>query len=304
MLSEDIARYVELQRSLGFKFRTQSILLNNFAAFAQDRDERFVCVSCVLDWAGQAPSPQQRRNRLLTVRRFALAAAAEDARHQVPPSGAFGNISFKRKPPHIYTACELVSLLNAAAQLSPKDSIRPLAYLTLIGLLASTGLRISEALGLQLDDITQDGLVIRETKFHKSRLVPLHVTTRHALNQYLEVRFRLNTMEHSLFVSVQGSPMNSSTVRGVFRALARSAGLRAKPGHKEPRLHDLRHTFAVRSIEQCATDPKSIRRHMAALSTYLGHAHVTDTYWYLEATPKLLRQIADAGEQLHTGGPS
>jgi len=304
MLSEDVTRYVELRRSLGFKFRTQSILLYNFTRFAEERGERFVCISCVLDWAGRAPSPQQRRNRLLTVRRFALAATAEDERHQVPPQGAFGNLSFERKRPHVYTSSELADLLDAAAKLSPTGSIRPATYVTIIGLLAATGLRISEALALRLDDLTQDGLVIRETKFHKSRLVPAHETTWRALDRYLELRSRLNTLEHSLFVSVRGSPANYNTVSSVFRALTRATGLREKADHIGPRLHDLRHTFAVRSLERCAAVPAAIKRHLAALSTYLGHSHASDTYWYLQTTPKLLKQIADAGEELHSGGES
>jgi integrase len=304
MLSEDVTRYVELRRSLGFKFRTQSNLLHNFAKFAEERGERFVHTSCVLDWSGQAPSPQQRRNRLLTVRRFALAATAENGRHQVPPRGAFGNLSYKRKRPHVYTPSELADLLEAAGMLPPTGSIRPATFVTLIGLLAATGLRISEALALQLDDLTQDGLIIRETKFHKSRLVPVHDTTSRALGRYLEVRSRLNTLEHSLFVSLRGTPVHYNAVSSVFRALTRATGLREKASRIGPRLHDLRHTFAVRSIEQCVATPRAIRRHLAALSTYLGHAHPSDTYWYLQATPELLKQIADAGEQLHAGGVS
>ncbi|MDP6721785.1 MAG: tyrosine-type recombinase/integrase [Pirellulaceae bacterium] len=304
MLSEEVDRYVELKRSLGFKFRTQSCLLRNFVRFAEERGRQFIHTSCVLDWAGQAPSPQQRRNRLLTVRRFALAAIAEDARHQVPPAGTFGNLSFTRIRPHIYSSSELADLLNGAVALSPAGSIRPAAYVTLFGLLAATGLRISEALALQLDDLNQDGLIVRETKFQKSRLVPLHETSWRALDRYLEARSRLNTVSQSLFVSEGGKPLGYNTVANVFRTLACETGLREKNGHHGPRIHDLRHTFAVRSIERCAGNPNAIRRHMAALSTYLGHAHVSDTYWYLQATPELLRQIAGAGEELHTGGRS
>jgi len=304
MLSEEVDRYVELKRALGFKFRIQSGLLRNFARFAEERGERFICTSCVLDWAGQAPSPQQRRNRLLTVRRFALAAIAEDARHQVPPAGTFGNLSFKRRRPHIYSSSELAALLNGAAALSPAGSIRPAAYVTLFGLLAATGLRISEALALQLDDLIQDGLVVRETKFQKSRLVPLHETTWRALGRYLEARSRLDTVSQSLFVSEGGRRLGYNTVANVFRTLAHETGLREKHDRQGPRIHDLRHTFAIRSIERCAGDPQAIRRHMAALSTYLGHAHVSDTYWYLQATPELLRQIAGAGEELHASDRS
>ncbi len=302
MMTDNINRYIELHRSLGFKFRTQAILLLNFARFATQSNEKFVSVSCVLEWASQAPSPQQRRNRLLTVRRFALMLNAEDSRHQVPPTNVFGDLSFKRIRPHIYTDAEINRLLVAAGALSPKGSIRPVTYITLISILASTGIRISEALALQVDDLTQDGLVIRKTKFNKSRLVPVHQTTRDGICHYLEVRKHVGGLDDSLFISMHGSGISYSTVNSVFRELTRIAGLRSEPHCSSPRMHDFRHTFAVRSLEKCKADPKAVKRHLIALSTYLGHAHVTDTYWYLQATPSLLKQIAANGENLYNGG--
>jgi len=173
---------------------------------------------------------------------------------------------------------------------------------TLVSLIACTGLRISEALKLELSDLTEDGLVIRATKFQKSRLVPLHDSAIHNLHQYLVARCRFAPTVSTLFVSRSGGKLTYPTVNTTFLTMARSTGLRGGPGQKGCRLHDLRHTFAVRSLEQCTGDRRSVARHMAALSTYLGHAHVSDTYWYLQATPKLLGDIATAAEALHRGG--
>jgi integrase len=302
MLSQDVIRYVELHRALGFKFRAQHSLLRNFARFAEQQGDSHVCTQTVLNWAAQAPSPPQRHNRLATVRRFALAMQAEDARHQVPPADVFGHEWFKRRIPHIYTLEQIASLINAAAQLPPKDSIRSATYSTLFGLLAATGLRVSEALALDLEDLTDDGLLVRQTKFKKSRLVPLHETTWQALQRYLALRTRWPSAHSTLFISSAGSALAYSTVISVFLRLSRSIGLRAGPGHPGPRLHQLRHSFAVRSLEQCSGSREAVARHTIALSTYLGHAHVSDTYWYLQATPRLMRHIARAGEALHHGG--
>jgi integrase len=301
MLSQALARYVNLHSSLGFKFRTQGSLLRNFVAFAETHGDAFVLRDRALDWAARAPSPPQRRNRLLTLRRFALAMQAEDPRHEVPPADALGRGRFERPIPHVYPVEAIVQLMGAAAQLRPAGSIRPLMYSTLFGLLAATGMRISEALALRLADVTVDGLVIQQTKFQKSRLIPVHDTTQRALDEYLAVRARLGTLDNALFVADNGKGPAYSTVIAVFLRLARSIGLRDAPGQRGPRIHDLRHTFAVRSLESCGSDRNAISRHIIALSTYLGHAHATDTYWYLQATPTLMRQIAAASEALYQG---
>ena len=302
MLRQDLARYMDLQRSLGFKFRLQHILLRGFVAFADKHGDRHVRSARVLIWAAQAPSPEQRRNRLLTVRRFALAAHAENARHQIPAADALGNAVIKRHPPYIYKAEEIVRLIRAAAALEPADSMKPFIYATLLGLLAATGMRISEALALRLGDVSADGLLVRESKFKKSRLLPLHATTRQALDTYLVEREKLVTIERALFVSSAGGPLSYYTVRGVFLRLLARTGLEGASHRGNPRIHDLRHTFAVRSLEQCPHDRDAVARHILALSTYLGHAHVTDTYWYLQATPVLMAQIATAGEAFLVGG--
>ena len=153
-------------------------MLHSFADFAQERSEEFIQTDSVLEWAASAPSVRQRHDRLLTVRRLACALNAEDQRHQVPPTDVFGRARRSRRTCHIFTQDEIDRLLRAASKLTPTGSIRPITYTALLSLIACTGLRISEALKLELSDLTEDGLLIRATKFQKSRLVPLHESAR------------------------------------------------------------------------------------------------------------------------------
>jgi integrase len=300
-MRKELVRYVELKRSLGFQFRCQHILLKGFVAFAAERGDRYVKTARVLEWAALAPSPAQRRSRLLTVRSFALAMHAENARHEIPARDAFGSNGFRRRSPYIYSAKEIARLIKAASELEPA-ALRPMMYATLLGLLASTGMRISEALALLVDDITADGLLIRETKFQKSRLLPLHVTTQRALDRYLAVRNQHGLVGRELFQSVTAKPLPSKTVHNVFQKLLKRTGLKGANAGRDPRIHDLRHTFAIRSLERCRHDAGKVARHIVALSTYLGHTYVTGTYWYLQATPALMGQIAKANEALLLGG--
>ncbi len=304
MLSQQLADHAALQNALGFKFRTPYLLLRNFVSFAELRGECFVATATVLEWALKAPSPEQRRNRLLTVRRFAIALQAEDPRHEVPSADLFGSACYQRRTPYIYSSDDIKRLIDAAHRLGPDGSIRPLTYATLFGLIAVTGMRISEALAIRLPDVTEDGLIIAQTKFKKSRLLPLHSTTRLAVDKYLVSRMKSASRSDALFISNKGTPPAYPTVVTVFLQLVRSIGLRGAPGSQGPRIHDLRHTFAVRSLEGCAQDSQAVARHITALSTYLGHAHVTDTYWYLQATPELMAHTAVAAEALHRGGPA
>jgi integrase len=284
---------------MGFKYKVQAYTLHSFADFAQGRSEEFVQTDSVLEWAAGAPSVRQRHDRLLTVRRLACALNAEDKRHQVPPTDVFGRAVRSRRIGHIFTQDEIDRLLRAASQLTPKGSIRPVTYTALLSLIACTGLRVSEALKLELSDLTEDGLLIRATKFKKNRLVPLHESSRRGLQRYVAARSRIAATTSSVFISQRGAGLPYSTVNGTYLSLARSAGLRGGAGLGGCRIHDLRVTFAVRSLEQCTGDRKAVARHMAALSTYLGHAHVSDTYWYLQATTKLLGDVAVAAEALH-----
>ena len=180
----------------------------------------------------------------------------------------------------------------------PAGTINPLTWHYLFGLIAATGLRIGEALALTLDDITPDGLIIRDSKFRKSRMVAMHLTTREALNRYLAVRCKGNTPDGHLFVLATGRPPNSRQAGTAFPNLTEKTGIRKPGATRGPTPHSLRHSFAIRSLENMepGTDPS---RHMLALATHLGHVDVSGTYWYLEATPVLLHGIAEAAERRH-----
>lgn len=296
MLRDRINDYVAEHREMGYKYRSQNCLLQHFATFAEQYGDTCIRSQTVLEWAGAAPSPLQRRNRLLTVRRFAMAVQSEDPEHQVPPPDAFGHCVPVRKIRLLFSLEQVHQLLAAASHLQPADSIRPITYATLFGLLSATGLRVSEAIGLNIEDVTDDGLLIHATKFRKDRLVPLHQSTHRVIQRYRTHRSELGGIERALLVSNKGTRLTYSTVNSIFLQLMREIGLRGAPGEPGACIHDLRHTFAVRSLEQCCGDRAAVSQHMTALSAYLGHAHVSDTHWYLQATPTLLSQISRAQE--------
>lgn len=301
LMSARVERYVAIKRGLGYSFITQERMLRKYAAFADGHGDDRVLASRVIEWASTAPSAQGSRQWLRTARHFAVAMHAEDDRNEVPPNDLFGRPKRLRPSPHIIATADIERIMNAALTLPPIASITPYTYYYLFGLLAATGSRVSEAVELLETDLTVDGLLIRETKFRKTRLVPIEATTREALTEYLSLRRRIGGSDPHLFVLSTGEPPDRTTVTRTFIKLCRQVGLRPASG-RGPRLHDLRHSFAVRSLERCGNDRSAINRHMLALSTYLGHACVSDTYWYLEATPVLTRQIADAAEAFAEGG--
>ena len=206
-----------------------------------------------------------------------------------------------RRVPHIYSRDEIDGLVLAATRLPSSDSLQPKTYAALISLLAATGLRISEALHLLVSDITPNGLLIRRTKFQKTRLVPLHDTAVTGLARYLTHRQETRRGGDHVFVSDDGQPLVYWKVHSVFRTLLKSAGLKPSGG-RWPRIHELRHTFAVRALESSPTGRQRIGQHMLALATYLGHVNINATYWYLETTPELLRDIAVVAESFVQGG--
>ena len=299
-MQEYVARYVALRRRLGTKLVDLERMLLDYAGHAAGCDDDFARASGMLAWASAAGTPGQKRRRLSAVRGFALWLHAEDRRHEIPPRHVFGKMASRRLAPRLLTPAQIEQLMAAALQLPPAGSISPQTYRCLFGLMAATGLRRSEAIGLRLDDITPDGLVIRESKYGKSRLVPIHASTREALGHYVAQRARHGGEDDHLFILSTGRPPAPDTVTKAFIKVARQLGLRGGPGEPGTRLHDLRHAFACRSLENAvATDRDSVSRHMLALSTYLGHARVSDTQWYLEATPALLEQIAREAERAH-----
>ena len=304
-LQAHVNRYVALKRHLGYKFVNNERILRSWAAWAMTRGDGIILADTMLAWACDASSSAAARKRLSVGRRFAVWLHAEDLRHEVPPKHVLGPTTRRRPAPHLWTNAEISTLMAAALLLPPKESITPHTWHCIIGLMATTGLRRCEVCALRLTDITADGLVVRETKFQKSRLVPLHRSTVDALERYLTIRRRCSAASEHLFVLSTGRAINPDIVTGMFVKLARQVGLRRGPGEPGPRLHDLRHSFAVRSLEHTvATDRDSADRHMLALATYLGHGNVSSTYWYLEATPVLLRHIARQTEHAHAARAS
>jgi integrase/recombinase XerD len=298
MLSDDVMRYVALYRRLGLSFDEQSRTLHLYARYAEAHGDRHTLVSRLRDWCATASSPMRARTCYDTVRRFCAFLNVEDPRHEVPPSGAFGRGKRPRPAPHLLEPDQICAVLRGALELPPRGSICPHTYHYLFGLLAATGLRISEALALRCDDLTADGLIVRSGKFGKSRLLPIHPTTRGALAAYMAIRKELKADGEDMFVIRSGRAPSKVRVHALFVQIVRQLGLREWGRTPGPRLHDLRHSFAVRSLEACPHDRKAVAHHMAGLSSYLGHTSAAHTYWYLEATPALMHSIATAGERL------
>ncbi len=300
-ISALVQHYVALKRTVGYSFVDQEQCLRRFASYAEAEGDNFVTTDRLVEWAATASTTLRSRQWFSCARAFAIAAHAEDDRNEIPPRDVFGKERKKRPAPHIMTTGQIREIMHAALSLPPPASITPYTYHHLIGLIASTGLRCSEAVDLLLTDLVPDGLLIRETKFRKTRLVPIDASTRKALNGYLSLRRRIGGPNDHLFVISTGEPPDPASLCRAFIKLARLTGLRGPRGTRGPRLHDLRHSFAVRSLEQCRGSRRDVQKHMLALSTYLGHACMSDTYWYLEATPVLFRQIAEAAEAWHGG---
>lgn len=300
MLTDAVNTYLAIRRAAGFALRCPGIQLKSFATYSEARGQHSVSSDLATEWAGLARSVSQRACRLGTVIRLAQYLHAEDARHEVP-SPIFGAERSPRPTPYILTEDHIRQLIDAASRLGYR-TLRRATYSTLFSLLACTGLRVSEAIHLRYDDITADGLVIRCTKFRKSRLVPLHETARAGLARYLHQRRPYAPLDDHVFVSLRRKALLPADVDMAFRTAAKHIGLPHGRGHTRPTPHSLRHAFAVRALQTCPDGRDAICRHMVALSTYLGHSNVANTYWYLEAVPDLMRDIAERVEHFATGG--
>jgi integrase/recombinase XerD len=299
MLPRLVEEYITVRQATGFKFEGPAALLRDFARFAHQRGDTHVRWHTATRWAEQARGPTARKRWLGLVRNLSVFLRAEDLRHERLPSRFFAPCT-GRPMPYIYTPLEISSLLSYAGQLEPVGSFRPLMYVTFFGLLAATGLRVNEALQLRVRDFSGDALVIRQTKFRKTRSIPLHKTTAAALKRYLVKRASVFCHTDHFFISqLTGRSRSYTGVWLTFRSICLRAGIGVcSPSGRKPRIHDLRHTFAVRSLERCPSGRAAVERHMAALSTYLGHANARHTFWYLHSSPRLLRSISRACEQI------
>jgi integrase len=289
-LRQAIRQYLALRRSLGYRLREAAGDLAHFATFLEQKGAEVITVALALEWAlpgAAVPLPTATR-RLTAVRGFARHWQASDPRTEVPPVGLLP-VRGRRARPHLYTAAELQRLLAAAQALPP---LRGATYGCLIGLLAVTGLRPGEALALTPGDVDLHAgiLTIRQGKFGKSRLVPVHPSTLRALRTYARRRaaWLAGRLAPTFFVSDRGGRLTGTVVDWTFAALSRQIGLRGPTDTHGPRLHDFRHRFAVETLVRWYRAGHDAERRLPILATYLGHAHVTHTYWYLSACPELL----------------
>jgi integrase/recombinase XerD len=302
LLRNAVEDYIALRRSLGFKLRATATGLTEFAAFLEQKEAPYITTALALEWAMQPVDhqPSDWAQRLGFVRVFARHWSATDPRTEIPPAGLLP-FRARRARPYLYTEQEIQRLLTAAKSLSSSSGLRPWTYHCLFGLLAVSGLRISEAIKLERQDVDfhQELLTIRQTKFNKSRLIPLHTSTRDVLTQYAEHRDCLVPSPRSscFLLNDCGRCLERSTVLRTFHDLSRQIGLRGPSEHTGPRIHDFRHRFALNTLIQWYRAGEDIERRLPVLSTFLGHTHVADTYWYLSVHPELMGLATSRLEQ-------
>lgn len=311
-LHQAIQDYLTMRRDLGFKLREAGKGLLDFAAFMRQRHALYITSKLALAWAQQPrdATPAHWAQRLSFVRGFARYRSATDSRTQIPPSGLLP-FQPRRARPYLYSDEEISRLLHAAQRMTYRckcDALRPRLFHCLFGLLSVTGLRISEALNLQLPDVDLDFamLTIRGAKCGKDRLVPLHASTRQVLGQYLAERSHRwadRPVSSYVFVSNRGQRLDVAEVHRTFYALSRQIGLRGASDSHGPRLHDMRHRFATNTLVRWYQRDQDPERLLPVLSAYLGHVHVADTQWYLNASPELMREAMRRLEQCWKGRP-
>lgn len=286
--------YIAVRRALGYKLLLTGRLLRRFVEFAEHRHADYITTELALKWATQPAhaQPSQWANRLGMVRRFARYCQAKDPRTVVPPPDLLPH-PYRRAAPYIYSDQQIICLLKAARRLPSTIGLRPHTYATLFGLYVATGLRANEALHLCREDVDLANgiLTIRDSKFGKTRFVPLHPSVQQALKRYAKVRDRLCRAPASprFFLSDRGTPVTYDMLRWTFVKISHQVGLRAPGDSHGPRLHGFRHRLAINTLLKWHRGGIDVERHLPTLATYLGHAHVTDTQWYLTATPQLLR---------------
>ncbi|TQE95105.1 MAG: tyrosine-type recombinase/integrase [Spiribacter salinus] len=297
-----VEAYLAYRRNLGFKLTIDGTQLKAFARFADDMgDQDRLTVGLAEQWAraSERQDPFTWARRIEVLRGFARFCMRFEPATEIPPRDLFG-AAHRRLVPHIYTDEELIALLEAANCLPSPNGLRPATCRTVFGLLAASGLRISEALALTRTDVdlVTGVLWIRETKRHKHRLVPLHPSTVKALRTYTRIRdqkLHYRASDH-FFLRDDGQPTNQAIILYALQTLCCQLGFQPRGDYHRHRLHDLRHTFIVKSTLSFYEQGVDIDRAVLALSTYVGHAKVSDTYWYFTGIPELM---ALAGERFH-----
>jgi integrase len=308
-LRQAAQEYLTMRRSLGYKLQEAGKRLLDFITFMEQRRASYITQSLALAWAKQpsAVLPGEWARRLSCVRMFARHRSATDPRTQRPPA-ALLPYRPKRAQPYMYSDEEIKELLRAALKLPAKSGLRPWTYHCLFGLLSVTGLRVGEAQNLELQDVDLRAgvLTIRGAKFGKSRLVPLHASTRRVLASYIARREQVwanRPVSSYLFVSNWGNRLDGGDVRRTFYALSRQIGLRGPSDSRGPRLHDMRHGFASKTLLRWYRAGENAEQRLPILSAYLGHVHWSDTFWYLSALPELMHEAMSRLERRWEGRP-
>jgi integrase/recombinase XerD len=292
-LRKAVDEYLAMRRPLGYKLNDMGYHLQHFVSFMRKQKASVITAKLALRWAVEPRDvlPAQWAKRLGFVRSFARYRSVFDPRTEIPPVGLLPYRA-QRTTPYIYSRRDIQRLLQAATKLAPRGGPRPWTYYTVFGLLAVTGMRVGEVVRLECEDVdlSEALLTIRRTKFGKSRLVPLHASTVKMLIRYLRLREHLHPPPSAtrLFLSNQRRPLTECMVRWTFVKICRQVGLRTIGDGSGPRLHDLRHRFAVTTLLDWYRSGVDVEQHLPVLSTFLGHVHVTDTYWYLSGVPELL----------------
>jgi integrase len=299
--------YLAMRRNLGFDVERHRWLLRDFARFTDRiRYHGPITADLARRWAmSSCPGePVRAERRLSAIRQFARHLTSLDPATEIPPAGLLGRAT-GRNQPHIYSDAEISALLQACSRLHPREGLRPSTYLAFFSLLASTGLRLSEACHLHRRDVDlREGLLtVRQGKFGKSRLVPLHPTAVEALTRYAARRdaFQDAPPSEFFFRTDRALALTRVTVEGTFNIMRKGLGWDPHGRAGRPRIHDLRHTFAVRRLLHWYEEGADVTRKILALATYLGHAKVTDTYWYLTAVPELMAITARRFEHFAQG---
>lgn len=305
-LRQAVHEYLSMRRDLGFKLREAGKALIDFATFMEQYNASYITQSLALAWAQQPTNVQPAcwAQRLSFVRGFARYRSSSDPRTQVPAPGLLP-FQPKRARPYLYSDEEIISLLRAALKMPHRyqsGALLPWVYYCLFGLLSVSGLRLGEARNLELQDVDLQAavLTIRNAKFGKTRLVPLHISTCEVLADYMDRRQRHwadRPVSSYLFVSSWGNRLDNGQIHRAFYALSRQIGLRGASDNHGPRLHDMRHRFATNTLVNWYRSHQDPERLLPVLSAYLGHVHVADTQWYLESSPELMREAMHCLEQ-------
>jgi len=292
---EAVQEYLEMRRSLGFKLQGAGKALPDFVTFMEQHRASYITHDLALVWAQQSSTvqPTEWAHRLSWVRGFARYRNATDPRTEIPPEGWLPYRP-KRARPYLYTDDEIRRLLGAALEL-PRNGLRPWTYHCLFGLLSVSGMRLGEARYLELQDVDLKAavLTVRGAKFGKSRFIPLHASTGQVMADYIARRERFfvgRPVASYLLVSNRGNRLDVAEIHRTFYALSRQIGLRGPCDSHGPRLHDMRHRFALQALLRWYRAGEDVERRLPVLSAYLGHVHLRDTFWYLSAWPELMQE--------------